>query len=47
MPSTTATQLEILQSLIDAEKSYLDNLQLIDSVYTMMDLRCLLSVCII
>lgn len=40
-PTPTTTQLETLQSLIDAERSYLDNLQLIDSVY--MDLQCCVS----
>lgn len=39
--TSTTAQFETLQSLINAEKSYLDSLQLIDSVY--MDLHCRVS----
>lgn len=33
MPNNTSNQLEMMNSLIDAEKSYLENLQIIDSVH--------------
>ncbi|KAL9555834.1 hypothetical protein MBANPS3_002171 [Mucor bainieri] len=42
--STTTPQLETLQSLIDAEKSYLDNLQLIDSKLSPLWMKQLQSV---
>ncbi|CAO0791506.1 unnamed protein product [Mucor circinelloides] len=43
-PTPTTTQLETLQSLIDAEKSYLDNLQLIDSKLSPLWMKQLQSV---
>ncbi|KAL7319995.1 hypothetical protein PS15m_003068 [Mucor circinelloides] len=43
-PTPTTTQLETLQSLIDAERSYLDNLQLIDSKLSPLWMKQLQSV---